>query len=76
MNDDLSIRINASLASLRAQVDSLVSVLNESDKNKYDKKLIDSIQNIYDGFENQFDKSSFEKFKILVKEMSLRNPQV
>ena len=64
---------NANIISLRAQIDALIFTLDESGKNKYEKRLIDSMTKIYETYEGHIDAEDFNKIKVLAETMVFRN---
>lgn len=71
--DKQSLYFNSNLAALRAQVDALVSVLDENTREKYNRKLVESVATINEKYENMLDPNDFKEFKNLVSEMALSN---
>lgn len=64
---------NANIISLRAQIDALIFTLDESRKNIYERRLIDSMAKIYESYEGHIDAKDFDKIKILAEAMVFRN---
>ena len=64
---------NANIISLRAQIDALIFTLDEPGKNKYERRLIDSMAKIYETYQGHIDTKDFDKIKTLAEAMVFRN---
>ncbi len=64
---------NSNLLALRDQVDSLIFTLDKQDKDKYEKRLVDSLANIYETFQSNVAEKDLKAIKTLTEAMIFRN---